>query len=64
MAKSANVPIPGYLYSMVLERLGAGKKDKPKWQSDVYAAITDDRVYPRGCGTMKERVQEIRIEVN
>lgn len=48
MAKSANVPIPGYLYSMVLEQPGAEKKDKPGWQIDVCAAIPDDCVYPRG----------------
>lgn len=37
MKKSANVPIPGYLYSMVLKHPGAGKTDKSGGQIDVCA---------------------------
>lgn len=51
-AKNTNVPIPGYLFSMMIEQDGTQRREKPVWQIDVCAALPDSRVYSKG-GTTK-----------
>ena len=46
-ADDPNVPIPGYLFSMILEQDGTRQKVKPKWQVDICIAVPDHR---RGGG--------------
>ena len=47
LRETANVPIPGYLYSMRITDERIRRRDKPVWLVDVCAALPDDRV-PRG----------------
>lgn len=46
--EKANVPIPGYLFSMELEQEETRRKVKPKWQIDVCIALPNSRTYSKG----------------
>ena len=48
-AETTNVPIPGYLYSMQITEEDSRRRDKPKWQVDVCAALPDDRTLIGGA---------------
>ena len=37
-----NVPIRGYLFSMMLEQDGTRRREKPRWQVDVCIALPDE----------------------
>ena len=37
-----NVPIRGYLFSMMLEQEGTRRREKPRWQVDVCLALPDE----------------------
>ena len=43
LRETANVPIPGYLYSMRITDERIRRRDKPVWLVDVCAALPDDR---------------------
>ena len=47
-AEITNVPIPGYLFSMDMEKEGTRRKVKPEWQIDVCVALSDDRTFRKG----------------